>query len=132
MRPVQRSDAEYALGEIEKNRAELVRAMQAVGPSSSIVTETVGAVDGLDHVDGSQAVELMKSLTGRREVDVVSFGTEAGLFQQAGVPSVVCGPGSIEEAHRSNEYVSLDQLEQCLEMMYRLRDHLASESVEVG
>ena len=50
----------------------------------------------------------------------VSYGTEAGLFQQAGIPAVICGPGSITQAHKADEFVALDQLEQCAAFLRRL------------
>ena len=68
----------------------------------------------------SQALQLVRELTGGNSVDVVSFGTEAGLFQKAGISTVVCGPGSIEQAHKPDEFVALDQLQLCLDMLARL------------
>jgi len=56
----------------------------------------------------------------------VAFGTEAGLFQGLGLSAVVCGPGSIEQAHKPDEYVSLDQMRACLDMLEALGDKLAA------
>jgi acetylornithine deacetylase len=56
----------------------------------------------------------------------VSFGTEAGLFQQAGIPTVVCGPGSIEQAHKPNEWVSLEQVALCETFLRRLAERAAT------
>ena len=55
----------------------------------------------------------MRALTENQEKRKVAYGTEAGLFALAGVPSIVCGPGNIEQAHKANEYVSLEQLAAC-------------------
>jgi acetylornithine deacetylase len=55
----------------------------------------------------------------------VSFGTEGGLFQQAGIPTVVCGPGSIEQGHKPNEFIALDQVRQCEGFMHRLIDRVS-------
>jgi acetylornithine deacetylase len=52
----------------------------------------------------------------------VAFGTEAGLFQRAGIPTVICGPGSIGQAHQADEYVSLEQLAECEAFIARLRE----------
>jgi acetylornithine deacetylase len=90
------------------------------------VTHTEGAVDGLEKVPDSAAVALARQLLGDQPTSVVSFGTEAGIFQAAGIPSVVCGPGSIETAHRPDEYVEISQLEACLEMLTALTTHLSS------
>jgi acetylornithine deacetylase len=76
-------------------------------------------------------VEFVRSLLdGDREAEKISFGSEAGLFsRQIGIPAVVCGPGSILQAHRPNEYVSLDQLKLCDSMLRRLIESLKQESV---
>ena len=57
---------------------------------------------------------------------MVSFGTEAGLFQELGISTVVCGPGSIEQAHKIDEYVSFDQLKLCLKMLIDLKEQLTN------
>ena len=56
----------------------------------------------------------------------MSFGTEGGLFQAIGVPTVVCGPGSIEQAHKADEYVTLAQLSQCLSFMDAVAERIAA------
>ena len=56
-------------------------------------------------------------LTGANGADVVPFGTEAGIFQTMGLSAVVCGPGSIAQAHKADEFVAIDQLEACLSML---------------
>jgi acetylornithine deacetylase len=70
-------------------------------------------------------VALVKALTGANAIGKVSFGTEAGAFQHAEVPTVVCGPGSIAQAHKPNEFVSLEQLRLCERFMERLIAHVA-------
>ena len=72
----------------------------------------------------SEALKLVAELTGANTTDVVCFGTEAGLFQEIGIPTVVCGPGSIEQAHKPDEYVEIDQLDQCLDMLEKLKRKL--------
>ena len=68
---------------------------------------------------------MICNLTGDNSRDVVSFGTEAGLFQELGISTVVCGPGSIEQAHKTDEYVSFDELKRCLKMLIDLRDKIS-------
>jgi acetylornithine deacetylase len=68
--------------------------------------------------------DIVSALTGANGLDVVAFGTEAGLFQSLGMDCVVCGPGSIEQAHKPDEYVSRDQLSACLHMLQGLEKHL--------
>jgi len=103
---------------VDKN---LLPAMQAVHPAASIDVHTHGEVLGLTPMDNNAARELVAELTGANGADVVSFGTEAGLFQSIDMDAVVCGPGSIAQAHKPDEYVAIEQLEQCLQMLERLQ-----------
>jgi acetylornithine deacetylase len=70
------------------------------------------------------ARDLVMSLTGANGTDVVSFGTEAGIFQQLGMAAVVCGPGSIEQAHKPDEYVAISELAACIDMLEGLAERL--------
>ena len=97
---------------------ELLPRMRAVYPDAAIITETIGEVAGLEPMSRSEAVALVRALTGNEEkAECVSFSTEAGLFQQLGVDTVICGPGSIEQAHKPDEFIALDQMSACLEMI---------------
>jgi len=127
MRPVNPADADLAK-EILRDFVdrELLPRMHAVDPAASITTHTVGEVEGLEPMPDSEAVALVAELTGANAAEVVAFGTEAGLFQAAGIHTVVCGPGSIEQAHKPDEFVSLDQLAQCAVMIERLLPKLAA------
>ncbi len=69
---------------------------------------------------------MVKALTGANRTGAVSFGTEAGLFQNAGIPTVVCGPGDIAQAHKPNEFIALDQVAECEAFMRRLMDRLCA------
>jgi acetylornithine deacetylase len=121
MRPVANADAEYARQAIGTYvEGTLKPAMRAVSPSADIVTHVIGEVEGLEPAEQCEALEIVRELTGSTETDVVSFGTEAGLFQKAGISTVVCGPGSIAQAHKPDEFVSLEQLEACIEMLQKL------------
>jgi acetylornithine deacetylase len=77
----------------------------------------IGEVCGLEPADRNRAREIVAELTGANGADCVPFGTEAGLFQSLGIDVVVCGPGSIEQAHKADEYVEVDQLSRCLAML---------------
>jgi len=121
MRPVQAADATYIKSEIADHVNDvLLPAMRAIYENADITTQVIGEVEGLEPVEGSQAYRIVSELTGRNTADVVSFGTEAGLFQNAGISTVVCGPGSIEQAHKPDEFVALDQLQACLDMQEKL------------
>jgi len=78
------------------------------------------STDGLAAGEDEAIVQLAKDLSRNRETGKVSYGTEAGLFQQVGIPAVICGPGDIAQAHTPDEFVALDQLAQCERFMERL------------
>jgi len=126
MRPVQAADGAFVREEMRRYVHEhLLPEMQAVWPEARVVTEVMGEVDGLEPADENQARDIMMELTGANSADLVAFGTEAGIFQSLGMDVVVCGPGSIEQAHKPDEYLALNQLEQCLTMLDKLGPKLA-------
>ena len=94
--------------------------MHAVDPSTGVATESLFRVPALVPEPGSPAEELCRHLTGANRTSVVAFGTEGGQFQEAGIPTVICGPGRILEAHKPNEYIALDQVEQGVEFQRKL------------
>ncbi|MHA6264182.1 acetylornithine deacetylase [Arenibacterium sp. CAU 1754] len=125
MRPVQVGDAEFVKTAVaDYVTGDLLPAMRAVHPGSDIVTEVIGEVAGLDVMDENAARDLVAGLLGANGADVVPFGTEAGLFQEMGMSVVVCGPGSIDQAHKPDEFIRLDQLDSCLDMLARLAPSL--------
>ena len=95
----------------------LLPEMKKIFSKSSIKKEIIGEVIGFDRVKKSEACELVSSLTGDNSKEVVSFGTEAGLFQEIGISTVVCGPGSIEQAHKVDEFIELNELKKCLSFL---------------
>ena len=84
--------------------------MQAVAPEAGIRFETICEMPAFLARDDDPAVLLARRLCETEATTLVAFGTEAGLFQGAGIPTVVCGPGHIAQAHQADEYVSLAQL----------------------
>tara|TARA_B110000438_G_scaffold3997_1_gene4028 strand:- start:74 stop:1261 length:1188 start_codon:yes stop_codon:yes gene_type:complete len=127
LRPVVFDDGVFvnkAMDEYVKNI--LLPEMKKTHPQADIKKEIIGEIVGFNKEENSDAVNLVCNLTGDNSRDVVSFGTEAGLFQELGISTVVCGPGSIEQAHKIDEYVSFDQLKLCLKMLIDLKDKLSS------
>lgn len=121
MRPVQPGDADFVKTEIARYCDEvLLPAMRAIHPDAGIDTTVIGEVVGLDPMDKNAARQLLSELTGQNAALTVPFGTEAGLFQDMGMSAVVCGPGAIAQAHKPDEFVSIEQLSQCLAMLNRL------------
>ena len=117
-RPVNKADGDFVTKEIEKFVSEeLLPDMKKVFPSSYIKKEIIGEVVGFEKLDESEACEFVSSITGDNSREVVSFGTEAGLFQEVGISTVVCGPGSIEQAHKIDEFIELNELKKCLNFL---------------
>ena len=117
-RPVIKEDGIFLNKKIDEfANNTLLPEMKKVFPQSSIRKEIIGEVTGFDRVKNSEACELVSSLTGDNSREVVSFGTEAGLFQEIGISTVVCGPGSIEQAHKVDEFIELNELKKCLKFL---------------
>ena len=122
-RPVVKEDAVFLNKELDKYANEvLLPDMKKVFPNSSIEKEIIGEIVGFDRDEKSDACELISSLTGDNSRQVVSFGTEAGLFQEIGISTVVCGPGSIEQAHKIDEFIILDELKKCLKLLDGIKE----------
>lgn len=89
-------------------------------------TEVIARYPGLCFDEGSPAAALACELTGINALEAVAYGTEAGHFQQAGIHAVICGPGSIDQAHKADEFVELSELEGCTGFLRRLVARLAA------
>ncbi|WP_194791967.1 acetylornithine deacetylase [Pseudomonas sp. UFMG81] len=104
--------------------AELLPRMRAVNAGSDIRLRPLSAYPGLATPADSEAAQLVALLSGSNDFGTVAFGTEGGLFDEAGIPTVVCGPGSMEQGHKPDEFVSVEQLQGCDAMLLRLVEHL--------
>ena len=110
-----KEDAIFVTQEIDKFVNEnLLPEMKKIYAHSSIKKQIIGEIIGFNRVNDSKACEFVSSITGDNEREVVSFGTEAGLFQEIGISTVVCGPGSIEQAHKIDEFIELSEIKKCL------------------
>ena len=124
LRPVVKEDGIFVNSEMDKFvNEELLPEMKKIYPKSSIKKEIIGEIIGFDRDEKSEACELISSITGDNSREVVSFGTEAGLFQEIGISTVVCGPGSIEQAHKVDEFIKLDELKKCLNLLEGIKNH---------
>ncbi|MDH4150811.1 MAG: M20/M25/M40 family metallo-hydrolase, partial [Betaproteobacteria bacterium] len=107
-------DPEALLREFEAHvRNKIEPEMHAVDPESGFTIAKMSEIPPLDTGAESEIAGLAQELSGRRDIAKVSFGTEASQFQVAGVPTVVCGPGSILQAHKPDEFVTLEQVAHC-------------------
>ena len=116
-RPINKEDGVYLNNEIDKYATELLTEMKKKYPNSAIKKKIIGEIIGFNRVTNSKACEFVSSITGDNEREVVSFGTEAGLFQEIGISTVVCGPGSIEQAHKIDEFIELSEIKECLSFL---------------
>ena len=131
MRPVQDGDMAFVKDALaDYVERELLPEMRAVCAEASVETQVIGEVAGLMPMEQNAARDLVARLVGANGAHLVPFGTEAGLFQQFGLSVVVCGPGSIEQAHKPDEFVSLDQMQACLDMLEKLGRSAALVGVE--
>lgn len=102
-------DALFA-GVVAYAREKIEPDLKAIDPACGFTFTQISEFPGLATDDGAGVVELAKALTGANRISKVSFGTEAGLFSELGIPTIVCGPGSIEQAHKPNEFIELSQI----------------------
>jgi len=125
IRALPHHDADALTREIyDYARDRLQPEMRAVAPDSGFDFRVMNDTDGFDLAADDEAVRVVTALTGDNRTGRVSFGTEAGLFNRAGIPTVVCGPGSIEQAHKPDEFIAIDQVAQGESFFRRLMERL--------
>jgi len=122
-RPVVKEDGIFLNSELDKyvNKI-LLPDMKNIFPNSSIEKKIIGEIISFDRVQNSEACEFVSNITGDNSREVVSFGTEAGLFQEIGISTAVCGPGSIEQAHKIDEFIKLEEINKCLKFLDGIKD----------
>jgi acetylornithine deacetylase len=109
--------------------ARVLPAMKAKAPEADIVTTLRAQAAGLRAVHGSPAEALVLALTGQNAGEAVSYATEAGIFQDQGLPAVICGPGYIREAHKPNEWIEVSQILECVAFLEKLGERLCTDLV---
>ena len=110
-RPIPGEDGAALQRRIEKFiTADLLPRMRAGHPDAAVETQTMARVPPLVPDPNSPAEALARQLTGANATTTIAFATEAGLFQAAGIPAIICGPGSIDVAHKPDEFITRDQL----------------------
>tara|TARA_Y100000816_G_scaffold21083_1_gene13630 strand:- start:209 stop:1399 length:1191 start_codon:yes stop_codon:yes gene_type:complete len=122
-RPVVKEDGIFLNKKIDEFvENTLLPEMKKIFPKSNIRKQIIGEIIGFNRVKNSEACELVSSLTGDNSRNVVSFGTEAGLFQEIGISTVVCGPGSIEQAHKVDEFIELSEIKKCIQFLNGIKE----------
>jgi acetylornithine deacetylase len=121
-------EPDHFIGAIKRfTEDRVLPAMKARNPAAGIEFDCVGEIPALNAAETDDIVGLALALSGENQIGKVAYGTEASFFQQIGVPSVVCGPGSIDQAHKPDEYVALDQLAKCESFIDHLVERLATK-----
>jgi acetylornithine deacetylase len=127
VRPLPNTDVEVLLAPFYAKVKELETRMKKVDASCGIITRPLTNVRGLKKVaDDAAHLPIAYHLAGANRADAVAFGTEGGIFQGAGLPSIVCGPGSIDQAHQPNEFITREQLALGAQFMIRVGEACAS------
>ncbi|MEO7761719.1 MAG: M20/M25/M40 family metallo-hydrolase, partial [Casimicrobiaceae bacterium] len=114
------------LAEIEDYAARFLPEMRAVSADTGITFEQLSELPGFDAGASSALAELGRCCNGGTTHNKVSFGSEASLFHNAGIPTILCGPGHIAQAHQPNEWVHIDQIARCEDFMRRLLDEVTA------
>jgi len=105
--------------------AQIAGNAAAIAPEAAVEIDVVNSYPGLETANASEAVAFVKSLTGLNGTIKVAFGTEGGLFDgELGVPTVICGPGSMAQGHKPDEFVTIEQMRRCDRMLEVLIERL--------
>jgi acetylornithine deacetylase len=124
LRCVPGDDPHAIVAEIEAYARDVLEPpMKAIAPDAGFTFEELALVPGLDTAADAPVTVLAKKLAGRNDHAKVAYGTEAGLFQEIGIPTAIVGPGSIEQAHKPDEYVEAVELAKADAFMERLIAH---------
>ncbi len=114
-------DPEAMLRAVQEHAAlQLEPAMHAIHRDTGFRWEKLSSFPAADTSEDAEIVSLAKRATGRNSAGKVAFGCEAGLYEAAGIPTVICGPGHIDQAHKPDEFVALAQLAECETFLRRI------------
>ncbi len=120
-------DPDQILNRIRNTADKMVSNLRKRFPQADIEIEIINSYPPLSTAEDAEVVSFVKSLTGQNATFKVAFGTEGGLFSsRLGIPTVICGPGSMAQGHKPDEFVAIDQLNQCDTMLDTLLDRLAT------
>ena len=105
--------------------SEVLPGMRSIAPEAGVETRMLNRAPAFGPEENGEAERIARAITGDNAVHAAAYAAEAGQFQEAGFSTVICGPGSIDQAHQPNEYIELDQIEQCERFLRRLMDDLS-------
>ncbi|MFD9899968.1 acetylornithine deacetylase [Mesorhizobium sp. NPDC059025] len=125
IRNVAADNPDIILDRLRGEAARIAAAAADIAPEAAIDIEITNTYPGLDTPANSEVVAFVKSLTGANGTIKVAFGTEGGLFSRdVGTPTVVCGPGSMAQGHKPDEFVTVEQMHRCDDMLEKLLGRL--------
>lgn len=125
VRNLAQDDPKTILSRFRQIADQIVESAKATFDQAEIILEPVFSYPGLDTAQNHDVVQFVKALTGANSTKKVAFGTEGGLFdQEVGIPTVVCGPGSMDQGHKPDEFIEISQMARCDAMMRALLDRL--------
>ncbi len=125
MRHLPEDNPSFILEELQEEADKIAESYREHFSEASIAIEQISGYPGLTTPEQAPVVDFVKSLTGTNDTFKVAFGTEGGLFQdRLGVPTVVCGPGSMEQGHKADEFIAREQISRCDQMLAKLLDRL--------
>ena len=128
-RPLPSDDADAIEAAFNRHAESVVLPkLRAVAPDAAITTERLALVAPMGREPDGAAEHLVRRLTGANDEAVVSFGSEAGFFQEAGFSTIIFGPGSIDQAHQPDEFIELSQVAACEAFLHKLADWAAGEA----
>ncbi len=125
LRSVPKDDPRTCIHNYRQFGLQVERQMQAKNPLCKVQIEDRSAIPGLAPEENGLAESLALEWSDNQQAIAVAYGTEAGLFQNAGYSTIVCGPGSIDQAHKPNEYIEIAQVEKCARFVEQLIQHLS-------
>jgi len=126
MRPAPWDDGPGVGRRLRELAAQVEADMKKTAPNASIRIEEVSNVPPLRPENDGEAEQIARALTGDNAPRVVSYGTEGGQFQDGGMSAVICGPGHIDQAHQSDEFVEISQLDACMGFLKKLEQRLSA------
>lgn len=132
IRNIADEDPDLILDRIRNETMEIAKAAASVAPEVSIDIEVINSYPGLDTPVLSNVVKFMKLLMPFEATTKVSFGTEGGLFNiNAGIPTIICGPGHMSQGHKPDEFVSNQQINLCDLMLNELLLKMKAENIQI-
>ena len=127
IRNLQEDNPEILLNRIKEHAETLLKPLRAEFPEAAVDFTITNTYPPLSTAHDAEVVSFVKSLTGSNATIKVAFGTEGGLFSsELSIPTVVCGPGSMEQGHKPDEFITLEQLDKCDKMLDNLLDRLVT------